>query len=157
MFAKCKTFSARLFSRLCSWIEFCTALSVLCVIYAFPKALSRESFVYPFPIIVWMWWLWKLLLLEVKVSSFEKMYLRLCGFLTAIIFFCFLVRRCNPNKSWYPATKLPHNVAHPDALRNRRRRRPPPCLQLDYHLQRKGLLHLRFWKWGPKRQMTERE
>lgn len=153
MFAKFKPF-------FCSFVFLVMFLNRIlycsvCVVWSMrSKKLSqeRESFLFPFPIIVWMWWLWKLLLLEVKLSSFEKMYLRLCGFLTAIIFFCFLVRSCNPNKSWYPATKLPH----PDTPRNHRHR-PPPCLQLDYHLQRKESLHLRFGKWGPKRQMTERE
>lgn len=129
-----------------------TAVFLCCVIYAFRKALSRESerkpLLFPFPIIVWMWWLWKLLLLEVKISSFEKMYLRLCGFLTAIICFLISCEKMQPQQILvfrYQITSSGHSK-EPSASST------TSCLQLDYHfLPRKGLL------WGPKRQMTERE
>lgn len=56
------------------------------------------------------------LILEKNVSAL-MLWFPNCYYL----FLCFLVRRCNPNKSWYPATNLPYNIAHPDTQRNRRR------------------------------------
>lgn len=111
-------------------VFFCTALvSLCCVIYAFPKKKKRklplsharesESLLFPFPFIVCVCVVNVVVMVvkitalrEAKLSSFEKMYLRLCGFLTAIMLFfvCFPVRKCNPNKSWYPATKLPYTI-----------------------------------------------
>lgn len=161
-----------LFLLLCTFLVvflFTVLVSLCSVIYVFPKKkkalpLSRErELSLPIPShrlceCGW-WWLWKLLLWEAKLSSFEKeMYLRLCDSLTAIMFFLsvFLWENATPtnlgillpnyltqsSSSWHSRGTVVHHTRLATGL--------PPA---------KGriILHLRLWKCGPKRQMTERE
>lgn len=108
----------------------------VCVVWSMrsPKAFSWESFLFPLSIIVNVVVV-KITAVRGEIVLFWKMYLRLCGFLTAIICFFFSVflwENATPTNLGIPLPNYLTIVAHPDTPRNRRRRRTPPCWQLDW-------------------------